>query len=102
MAGDLKMNIADLSAGQNDVEMTAEVISMEEPREVTTKFGTRVTLVNTVVKDDSGEMKLTLWGKQADGVAVGKKVEIKNGFVKDFRGEPQLGIGKQGSIAVVE
>jgi replication factor A1 len=96
------MKISELTAGQNDVALTVEVSSVEEPREVTTKFGTRVTLVNTKVKDDSGEMKLTLWGKQADGIEAGKKVEIADGFVKDFRGELQLGIGKKGTIKVVE
>jgi len=96
------MKISELTAGQNDVALTVEVSSVEEPREVTTKFGTRVTLVNTKVKDDSGEMKLTLWGKQADGIETGKKVEIADGFVKDFRGELQLGIGKKGTIKVVE
>jgi len=45
-------------------------------------------------------MKLTLWGKQADGVDAGKKVTIANGFVKEFRNELQLGIGKQGTITV--
>ena len=94
------MNIGELRAGQNDVNITVEVSSVEAPKEVSTKFGTRVTLVNTMVKDESGEMKLTLWGKQADGVDAGKKVTIANGFVKEFRNELQLGIGKQGTITV--
>jgi replication factor A1 len=94
------LNIGELRAGQNDVNITVEVSSVEAPKEVSTKFGTRVTLVNTMVKDESGEMKLTLWGKQADGVDAGKKVTIANGFVKEFRNELQLGIGKQGTITV--
>ena len=94
------MNIGELRTGQNDVNITVEVASVEAPKEVSTKFGTRVTLVNTMVKDESGEMKLTLWGKQADGVDAGKKVTITNGFVKEFRNELQLGIGKQGTITV--
>jgi replication factor A1 len=96
------MKISELTAGQNDVSMTVEVSSVEEPREVTTKFGTRVTLTNAKVKDESGEVKLTLWGDQSSGVETGKKVEIENGFVKDFRGELQIGISKKGSIKVVE
>ena len=95
------LNIGELRAGQNDVNVTVEVASMEDPREVSTKFGTRVTLINTKVKDESGEMKLTLWGDQGNGVEVGKKLEIANGFVKEFRGELQLGVSKKGTIKVL-
>jgi len=95
------MKINELSDGMNNVEITAEVSEVMEPREVMTKFGTTVKLTEIILKDDSGEVKLTLWGDKADGVEAGKSLELKGAFVKNFRDTPQLGIGKTGSIKVL-
>ena len=69
--------------------------------EVNTKFGTTVELNVARLKDDSGEIRLTLWGEQAKGIEAGKKVKITGGFVKEFRGEKQLSLTRQGGIEVV-
>jgi len=53
------------------------------------------------LEDDSGTIKLTLWGDQANGIEEGSEVEITGGFIKEFRDELQLTIGKKGSIKVV-
>ena len=95
------MKISELSAGTGDVELEGEITSMEEPREVNTKFGTTVELNVAKLKDDSGEIRLTLWGDQAKGIETGKKVKITGGFVKEFRGEKQLSLTRQGKIEVV-
>ena len=95
------MKISELKPDQGNVSLTAEVVSMEEPREVNTKFGTTVELNIAIIKDDSGEIKLTLWGEQAKGIEVGKKIEISGAFVKDFRGEKQLSLTRQGKIEIV-
>lgn len=95
-------NISDLRAGQNNVDVIGEVSEIEEPKQVLTRFGTQITLVNAKIKDETGDIKITLWGKQSDGVEIGKKLEIKNGFVKEFRNELQLGVGKRGSIIVID
>ncbi len=96
------MKISELNFGQNNVALEAEVASMEEPREVNTKFGTTIELNIATIKDDSGEIKLTLWGDQAKGIEAGKKIKISGGFVKEFNGEKQLSLTKQGKIEVVE
>ena len=74
---------------------------MKEPREIITKFGTATTLTEAVLQDDSGTIKLTLWGKQSDGIENNQEVEIENGFVKEFREELQLTLGRKGTIKVV-
>jgi len=54
------------------------------------------------VKDDSGEMDLTLWNESIDEISVGNKVKIENGYVSEFQGNPQLTAGKFGSLTVIE
>ena len=96
------VKINELKVGMNNIELKAKVAEMAEPREVMTKFGTVTKLVEATLEDDSGSIKLTLWGKQSEGVEKGKEVQISNGFTKQFREELQLGLGRGGSIKAVE
>ena len=95
------MKINELKSGMNDVNIKAKIAELKEPREVNTKFGTTVVLTEATLEDDSGSIRLTLWGEQADNLEEGQEVEIVNGFTKDFRDEIQLGIGKRGSVKVI-
>ena len=95
------MKISELKPDSGEVNIEAEVASMEEPREVNTKFGTTIELNVATMKDDTGEIKMTLWGEQAKGIETGKKVQISGAFVKEFKGEKQLSLTRQGKIEVV-
>ncbi|MBI4015987.1 MAG: DNA-binding protein [Candidatus Aenigmarchaeota archaeon] len=96
------MKISELTSGQNNVNLQATVSSVSEPRSVNTKFGSQTTLTEATLDDGSGKtIKLTLWGNQAEGISEGKKVEIAGGFTKEFKGELQLGVGKQGKLTVL-
>ncbi len=94
------MKISELKAGSNEVSLKAEVTEVTEPRTVNTKYGTN-TVANAVLDDGSGTVKLTLWGKQISSVKQGDNVEITGGFVKEWNGELQLGVGKTGEIKVL-
>ena len=93
--------IKDLKNGMNNVSLKAKVIELSEPKQITTKFGTQTTLTVATLQDISGMIKLTLWGIQSEGLEEGLEVEISKGFVKEFREELQLSIGKGGSIKVL-
>ena len=94
------MKISELKAGLNDVSLKAEVVEVTEPRSVNTKYGTN-TVANAVLDDGSGTVKLTLWGKQISSVKQGDNVEISGGYVKEWNGELQLGVGRAGELKVV-
>ena len=55
-----------------------------------------------LVKDDSGEIKLTLWNDDIDNVNEGDKVHIINGYVNEWQGEMQLTTGKFGKLEVIK
>jgi replication factor A1 len=95
------MQINELKPAMNEIKLTAKIIELKEPREVMTKFGTSTTLTEATLEDETGTIKLTLWGKQADGLEEGSEVEINGGFTKEFREELQLGLGKKGSIKAI-
>lgn len=96
------MKINELKPGMTNVSLTAKVAELSEPRQIMTKFGSQTTLTEAMLSDDSGRIKIALWGTQSEGIEDGVTVEVAGGFVKEFRGEPQLGIGRGGTIKVVE
>jgi len=95
------MQINELKAGMNDVKLKAKITELKEPREIMTKFGTTTTLTEATLEDETGTVKLTLWGNQSEGLENEQEVEVTGGFTKEFRDELQLGIGRKGSIKAV-
>jgi len=95
------MAIKDLEVRQGDVDLVIEVVDKGDIREFE-KFGKQGRVCNAKVKDESGEISLTLWNEQIDQVNVGDRVHITNGYVSEFQGEKQLTTGKFGKLEVVE
>lgn len=94
------VQIKDLEVRQGEVDIVVEVVEKGEVREFQ-KFGKTGRVGNAKVKDETGEMKLSLWNEQIDQVNVGDKVHITNGYVSEFQGEKQLTTGKFGKLEVV-
>jgi hypothetical protein len=46
--------------------------------------------VQTMVRDETGEIKVTFWNEDVAKVAEGKKVLIPKGYVSSFRGQLQF------------
>jgi len=92
------MTIKDIKVGAMDGSITAEVIDMEEPREVLNKVGVRMKVAKANIRDDSGEINLTLWNDDAGKFKVGDKIKIENGWVTEFKGNLQVSAGKNGKI----
>ena len=94
------MKIAELNSNSRKIDITATVTEKEEPRDVNTRFG-RTRVSEATIEDDSGNIKLVLWGDEIDGIKVGDKVKIENGFIKEWNGEMQLSAGKYGKVSVL-
>jgi replication factor A1 len=94
------MKISELKPGMKKVEVAAKVLSISEPREVTTRAGEQSRVAEAMVTDDSGTVKLTLWNEQIDQVKVDNTVNVENGYVTSFRGETQLNVGRYGKLTV--
>ncbi len=95
------MKIGELETGMNNVAVTADVKEITDVREVQTKFGPN-TVANAIIEDDTGSIKMVLWGKQVDNVKPGTRIEIKGAYVKDWRDEKQLNLPRNGEITTIE
>lgn len=93
-----KLKINELRLGMNEVNLTAKVLEVSEPRNVRTKLGYQTRVATAKVEDDTGQIPLTLWGRQIDEINEGDTVEIKNGYLTEFRGELQLNVPRKGEI----
>jgi len=94
------MTVKDLQIRQGNVDIVVDVVDVGEIREFE-KFGRSGRVATAIVKDETGDIKLTLWNEQIDQVKAGDKVKITNGYVSEWQGEPQLTTGKMGKLEVV-
>ena len=91
-----------LRAGMKRVNVKAEVLEIPQPVQVHTQFGNTVMVVNALVQDGTGKIKLCLWEGQINSVTVGENIEIRNAHVCVFRGERQLRLGKKGILSATQ
>ena len=94
------MKIKDLQPKQGKIDIEVQITSIDEPREFE-KFGQKGRVAAAVAKDESGEIKLTLWNEEIDKVREGSKIKITNGYVNEYQGEKQLTAGRFGRLDVL-
>lgn len=84
------LKIGDLKGGLSNVNIEGEVSTMPMLRDVKTSNGELVKLALFELKDETGRMWVSAWGRHTDCVKnlkVGDKVFIKNAYVKKGFGE---------------
>lgn len=85
---------------RSGVNIEAVLARKGESRTVNTKSGGQINVCDAYLKDDAGEIKLTLWGDDIEKVKVDDRVKITNGYISEFRGEVSLTKGKFGKMDV--
>lgn len=98
-----KKNIKDLKEGQDNINITAEVKTIQKYIELYTKHGKRL-LTLLEVKDGTGSIILELWGDKTNNkIQEGTKIRITNGYVKLYNGELRLSTPKnKGKIKILD
>ena len=91
------MKIKEIQINSNATLEDVEVVSKGEIRTFN-RFDKVGRVCNCVIKDDSGEMELTLWNDEIDTIEVGQKLKITDGWVKEWNGTMQISAGKNGKI----
>jgi replication factor A1 len=76
----------------------AAVTKLDPIREVEQRLGGTTRVRNVLLNDGTGEIVLVLWGKDVELVAEGQKVRVVDGWVKDYRGRPQISLGRSGKL----
>jgi replication factor A1 len=92
------MKIGELKSGMRNVSVTGKVESVGEPRTVNLKAGGTNTVADAKISDESGSIKLSLWGDDINKIQPGDTVSIENGYINTFKGEDSINVGKFGSL----
>ncbi len=96
-----KIKVMDLKPEMNNVNLIVRVLQAGEPKIIMTRSGQR-TISEALVGDETGRVKLTLWGHAAGSVKEGEAIEIKGAWTTAFQGRVQLNIGGAGNIRVLD
>jgi replication factor A1 len=89
--------ISDLRPGRV-VTFEAVVAKLDAPREIEQRSGASTRVRNGVLKDGTGEVSVVLWGKEVELVAEGDNIRIVDGWVKEYKGRPEVSLGRTGRI----
>jgi len=96
-------SINQLRSGMTRLDTVEGIVeSISEPRTVNLKAGGQAQVADAILKDETGQIKLTLWDAQIKMVKAGSKVTVENGYINSFKGENSLNVGKYGKLNVVE
>jgi replication factor A1 len=82
-----------------NVSVTGKVDSVGEPRTVNLKAGGTNNVADAVISDESGSIKLSLWGDDINKIRPGDRVSVENGYINTFKGENSLAVGKFGKLS---
>ncbi len=93
------VKIMDLERGRSGYNVYVKVTKAEE-RQVDTKDGQKITMVDCVVADETGSAKAFFKGEQAKGVKEGAVVAIRNGVKKIIKGHISLELDLFGRVTV--
>ena len=94
------MQVKDLKPKQGSVDITVDVVDVGTPREFN-KFGKAGKVATAIAKDETGDIKLSLWNEDVDRIKAGDKVKMTNGYINEWQGEMQLTTGRMGKLEVV-
>jgi replication factor A1 len=92
-----KTFVSDLRPGRV-ATFEATVVQLEPVREVEQRTGGTKRVRNGILQDGTGEISFVLWGDEVELVAEGESVRIVEGWVKDYKGRPQVSLGRTGRI----
>lgn len=92
------MKISELKPGMRNVSVTAKVDSVGQPRTVNLKAGGTNTVADAIISDDSGSIKLSLWGDDITKIQTGDRISVENGYINTFKGENSISVGKFGKL----
>jgi replication factor A1 len=92
-----KTFISDLRPGRL-ATIEATVAKLEPTREIEQRLGGKKKVRDAILKDGTGEISFVLWGDEVELVAEGDAVRVVDGWVKEYKGRPQISLGRTGRV----
>ncbi len=94
----IEVKIKELTKHQKNLKLVGKIVEKLEPREVSFKDGSRHSVCDVVIADETGSISLSIWDEDIEKVQKNETYCIENGYVSVFRGSPKLNVGKYGTM----
>jgi replication factor A1 len=94
------MKVKDIKPKSGNIDVELDIVDVSPAREFS-KFGKSGRVANAIGKDDTGDVKISLWNDDVDKVKAGDKIKITNGWANEWQGEIQLSTGKFGKMEII-
>jgi replication factor A1 len=91
--------LGELKDGDINVHTEFTILNIE-PREINTKDGTKK-ILSGIAADDDTKLPFTVWMVLPE-LAAGSAVEVKNAYVRSFRGVPTLNINETSQVTKLD
>jgi replication factor A1 len=93
------MKINEMKSGMVKIN---SIVTLTEKQPVRTfeLNGEMKKVADCMAKDETGTIRLSIWGNDADIVKEGDRIRITNGYVKQFKDELELSSGKYGRVDI--
>ncbi|GAG10031.1 unnamed protein product [marine sediment metagenome] len=99
----IEATVVELRPRMKSVTITFKVMEIGEEREVTSRRdGETHRVLDVVVGDSTGIVRMPFWNEMIDEVAEGKTYLLTNGYTTLFRGNLRLNIGRYGELTEAE
>lgn len=97
------IKVEELTPQSRNINMTVKVISINPTRDVSSRRdGSSHRVTEALVADETGSVLLTLWDDTIDEVSEGDIYDVRNGYVRLFRGSIRVNTGRYGSLTLSE
>ena len=94
------MQVKDIKPKSGNIDVVIDIVDVGPAREFS-KFGKPGKVATAIGKDETGDVKLSLWNDDIDKVKAGDKIHITNGWANEWQGEIQLSTGKFGKMEII-
>ena len=101
MSGKEYVKIIELRPGMDNVSVKVRVLEVTEPYTIQTRRGPR-TISEAIVGDETGRVRLTLWGHAAGTLEPGQAIVISGAWTTAYRGQVVLNAGIRSRIDRIE
>jgi replication factor A1 len=97
------IKVEDLKTYTRRANLRVKIVSKSEPKNVISRRdGSTHQVAEALVGDETGCILLNLWDEDIGRFRVGDVIQIRNSYVKLFRGSMRLNIGKYGEAEMLE
>lgn len=98
-----EVKIEELKPNRRRLNLKVKVLEIGEKKDIVSRnTGEMHRIVETLVGDETGTVKLTLWDDKVNSIEVGKTYELKNANTTIYQGGIRLNVGKYSEILEAE